>query len=276
MCSGLCQVGAQAARQIPFVASDVKARPPAGGRTVVDGSCTILQVAFSDGRPPVDSLSTLARLLDQHAMTEGANPSRVGGLTLFRHSGPTPPCEFVYEPSICLIAQGAKRVELGETDYRYEAGMYLLVSADLPAKASIVGATARAPYLALTLLLDPLEVGEFVCAAGPPGTPSSRARARRELARPGAARLGHSAGAAAGTPAGLDGARAAGAQGDHLPTARGPPGRPPQADGLDSPSQFSREYRRLFGAPPRKDVEGIRQGQGQEAAARGLGRGEST
>ncbi|MGC4116815.1 MAG: AraC family transcriptional regulator [Myxococcales bacterium] len=110
----------------------------------------------------MDPLSTLAKLLDHHAKTEGANQFQVRGLTLFRHSGPTPPCEFVYEPSICLIAQGAKRVELGETEYRYDAGMYLLVSADLPAKAFIVGATARVPYLALTLLLDPLEVGEFV------------------------------------------------------------------------------------------------------------------
>ncbi|WP_347349923.1 helix-turn-helix domain-containing protein [Mesorhizobium humile] len=27
------------------------------------------------------------------------------------------------------------------------------------------------------------------------------------------------------------------------------------AVGYDSPSQFSREYRRLFGAPPRQDIE---------------------
>jgi len=28
--------------------------------------------------------------------------------------------------------------------------------------------------------------------------------------------------------------------------------------GYESPSQFSREYRRLFGAPPSKDIAGIR------------------
>jgi AraC-like DNA-binding protein len=27
--------------------------------------------------------------------------------------------------------------------------------------------------------------------------------------------------------------------------------------GYDSPSQFSREYTRLFGTPPRRDVDGI-------------------
>ena len=30
--------------------------------------------------------------------------------------------------------------------------------------------------------------------------------------------------------------------------------------GYDSPSQFNREYRRLFGAPPRRDVLGLRGG----------------
>lgn len=29
--------------------------------------------------------------------------------------------------------------------------------------------------------------------------------------------------------------------------------------GYESPSQFSREYSRLFGAPPKRDVEGLRQ-----------------
>jgi AraC-like DNA-binding protein len=29
--------------------------------------------------------------------------------------------------------------------------------------------------------------------------------------------------------------------------------------GYESPSQFSREYSRLFGAPPRRDIEALRQ-----------------
>ena len=28
--------------------------------------------------------------------------------------------------------------------------------------------------------------------------------------------------------------------------------------GYESPTQFSREYRRLFGAPPRRDIEALR------------------
>jgi AraC-like DNA-binding protein len=37
--------------------------------------------------------------------------------------------------------------------------------------------------------------------------------------------------------------------------------------GYDSPSQFSREYRRQFGAPPRRDATRMRGGAGPAAAA---------
>jgi AraC-like DNA-binding protein len=30
--------------------------------------------------------------------------------------------------------------------------------------------------------------------------------------------------------------------------------------GYESPSQFSREYSRQFGAPPKRDIEGLRRG----------------
>jgi AraC-like DNA-binding protein len=38
------------------------------------------------------------------------------------------------------------------------------------------------------------------------------------------------------------------------------------AVGYDSPSQFSREYRRLFGAPPRRDIERLQATPGSAAA----------
>ena len=39
------------------------------------------------------------------------------------------------------------------------------------------------------------------------------------------------------------------------------------AVGYDSPSQFSREYRRLFGAPPRQDIESLQAAQACAAVA---------
>lgn len=37
--------------------------------------------------------------------------------------------------------------------------------------------------------------------------------------------------------------------------------------GYDSPSQFSREYRRLFGAPPLRDIEILKASMSEVSAA---------
>jgi AraC-like DNA-binding protein len=39
--------------------------------------------------------------------------------------------------------------------------------------------------------------------------------------------------------------------------------------GYESPSQFSREYTRLFGAPPKRDIEELRRKAGGEGSSHG-------
>ena len=121
---------------------------------------------------------SLAELLER--MTRGVDgnyPTAIRGLTLYRRSTPSPPTEIMYEPALCVIAQGSKRIMLGEREYRYDAAKYLLVAADVPAMAQVVRATELTPYLALKLLLDPLEVGEVVAQLGPQQQQSPAARA---------------------------------------------------------------------------------------------------
>ena len=40
--------------------------------------------------------------------------------------------------------------------------------------------------------------------------------------------------------------------------------------GYESPSQFSREYARLFGLPPKRDIEGMRRQADSTGASRGV------
>jgi len=109
---------------------------------------------------------------------DGTYPTTaIPGLTLYRRSDASPPTSILYEPALCVIAQGAKRVTLGDREYRYDAARYLLVTADVPAMARVVAATPQAPYLALKLLLDPLEVGEVVAQLGAEQAPPARALA---------------------------------------------------------------------------------------------------
>ncbi len=112
-------------------------------------------------------LFTLARLIEGKTLAEGNYPTEIRGLTLYRYAKPSPPVNVLYEPALCVIAQGSKRVLFGDREYRYDAARYLLIAADVPATARIVAATAEKPYLALRLVLDPLEVGEVVAQLGP-------------------------------------------------------------------------------------------------------------
>jgi len=117
-------------------------------------------------------LLTLVELLERQTRADGNYPTAIRGLTLYRHAKPSPPTSVVYEPALCVIAQGSKRVMFGDQEYRYDAARYLLIAADVPATARIVAATAQTPYLALRLVLDPLEVGEVVAQLGPRQQPT--------------------------------------------------------------------------------------------------------
>jgi len=110
----------------------------------------------------MSEINTLVGLLKQHARIDGSHKTTVQGLTLRRLSAPSRPVNVVYEPCFCVVAQGAKHVSFGGSEYRYDAERYLLITADLPAMAQVVDATPAVPYLALSLRMDPLEVGELV------------------------------------------------------------------------------------------------------------------
>jgi AraC-like DNA-binding protein len=78
----------------------------------------------------------------------------IPGLTLHRRIAQTAPCSMTYEPSVTVIAQGRKRVDLGGTSFMYGEGQYLLTSVDLPIVSQIVEASAEAPCLALSMKLE--------------------------------------------------------------------------------------------------------------------------
>jgi AraC-like DNA-binding protein len=86
----------------------------------------------------------------------------VPGLSLFRREAPTEPISGMYEPSICLVAQGAKRVLLGDDTYVYDAKHYLITSVHLPTIVQIIDATPQKPYLGLRLRFDLREVSQLM------------------------------------------------------------------------------------------------------------------
>jgi hypothetical protein len=78
----------------------------------------------------------------------------VHGLTLYRNTAPTAPNPCSYEPSLLLIPQGKKRVDLGRQSYVFGDSTFLLTSIELPIVSRVSVASVEKPYLAFFLKLD--------------------------------------------------------------------------------------------------------------------------
>ncbi|ALR18596.1 AraC family transcriptional regulator [Vibrio natriegens] len=88
--------------------------------------------------------------------------TEIPGLRLSRWTTPTPPTSYTHNPSICLIAQGKKRVFLGDDSFTYDANHFLISSVDLPITANIMKASEDEPYLGLIMELDLQEISQLI------------------------------------------------------------------------------------------------------------------
>jgi AraC-like DNA-binding protein len=280
----------------------------------------------------------------RHITSDGYRETAVPGLFLFRASSASQHDATVYEPSLCIVAQGAKEIVVGGEPFRYDPSHFLLVSVDLPATSRVVDASPKSPCLVIRIALDQAMIGELLADSRLMTSPPSAGRVLgiapideqllsavervvalldspqdiralaplvlreityRLLVGPQGARLRQIA--SAGAPAyrisqailwlkshfmeplsveSLAKRVGLAASTFHLHfknmTAMSPLQYQKQlrlqearrlllgesldaADaayrvGYESPSQFSREYRRMFGAPPRKDVAALKVG----------------
>jgi AraC-like DNA-binding protein len=83
-------------------------------------------------------------------------------LTLYRRTAPTAPVSATYEPSVAVVVQGRKRVELGRTTFFYDESRFLLTSVDLPVISQVIEASEESPYLCLRLRLEMPAVRELL------------------------------------------------------------------------------------------------------------------
>ena len=80
--------------------------------------------------------------------------TEVPGLTLYRNIAPTAPNPCSYEPSLLLIPQGRKRIDLGKQSYVFGGSTFLLTSIELPIVSQVCTASVERPYLAFFFKLD--------------------------------------------------------------------------------------------------------------------------
>ncbi len=106
--------------------------------------------------------------------------TEIPALFLFRQEAPTEPISYMLEPSVCLIAQGRKRLVLGEEVYVYDAHQHLVTSLGLPVIVEIIEASREKPYLGLRLELDQRVIAQLMVDSNFP--PSRMQQANRAMA----------------------------------------------------------------------------------------------
>ena len=119
-------------------------------------------------RSVMEKIADLARTIRQHAPNNGMAGTAVPRLWLIHADQPSMPTPAVYEASLCLIAQGSKRVSLGDHSVVYDAAHYLVVSVDLPLVGHVLQASKDAPYLCCKIDLDTTALAELLAAEGGP------------------------------------------------------------------------------------------------------------
>jgi AraC-like DNA-binding protein len=88
------------------------------------------------------------------------------GLHYRRCSNPAERLYGFYPAVFCVIAQGSKKVLLGDDTFRYDPAHFLISTMALPLSAHVVEASLARPYLGLALNLDPAVVTSVMVEAG--------------------------------------------------------------------------------------------------------------
>lgn len=109
----------------------------------------------------------LLDLAARYATADGVQATAVPGLYLIREPDVSQPLSTVYEPSLCLVLQGAKTVVLETEQYRYDASSFLIVSVHLPTKGQIVEASPDRPYLCVKISFHAEDIWQLLQGLGP-------------------------------------------------------------------------------------------------------------
>ena len=120
------------------------------------------------------TLDALRDLVRRHCPEEAAS-TPIPRVEIRQGPARTPPLPAVYPTMVCFVLQGAKRVAFGGRSLVYRGESYMLLSADLPVTGQVIEATPRAPYLAISLLLDPAAIAGLVLDAQATVSATSRA-----------------------------------------------------------------------------------------------------
>lgn len=125
-------------------------------------SCTIDSFAVITAELPMDTHLSSPLETVVHSIQPGTLKSNIPRIELHVDQGQESENACQYRAMACFILQGSKRVSFGDKVLRYEAGHYLVNALDLPLMGQVYSDAQQRPYVALTLVLDPVLLNELI------------------------------------------------------------------------------------------------------------------
>lgn len=108
---------------------------------------------------------------------EGTANTAIEGLSIHRLMNPGGPRHAIQRTALGVIAQGSKRLLVGDEIYEYDPMHYMVSSVDLPVVAHVTAASSTQPYLGLKLEFSAEDIRELLRDGGlPPATQTGPAR----------------------------------------------------------------------------------------------------
>jgi AraC-like DNA-binding protein len=111
-------------------------------------------------------IEALAEAIAQTVPQDGIHATPIDGVSLVRLSQPSEPTHGMLQPALCIVAQGRKRVIVGDRVMAYDAARFLVIAVDTPVLGQVVEASPEAPYLCLKVDLDPAEISALLIETG--------------------------------------------------------------------------------------------------------------
>lgn len=119
-----------------------------------------------------EARAKLSELISRYTPHDGYFDLPLPGVHLLRVSAEEKhPSRAVTKPGMCIVAQGAKRVLLGDDVFEYDNSRMAVYSTEVPVSANIIKASKEEPYLCLIVDIEPQKLAELTLKAFPDGVP---------------------------------------------------------------------------------------------------------
>ena len=94
-------------------------------------------------------------------LSEGVNSTKIDLLSIRKHSYPLT-AHSIFKPLFCLNLQGDKVLEVGDKEYKYNQGQYILASADLALTGHVKRVSKEKPFYGVIIDLNPIMIVEVL------------------------------------------------------------------------------------------------------------------